>query len=138
MSFQVPDSHRDLLEKPLCVTLATVSPQGKPYTAVVWRKFDGQHIWVVTDINTRKYKNLLENKAVSVVTLDPSNPYRYIEVRGTVEAIQSEGTINLLDELTLAYMGKPHYFGDIEPAENAEKYRGTILKIKPETSVQFG
>ncbi|MBL8163961.1 MAG: TIGR03618 family F420-dependent PPOX class oxidoreductase [Anaerolineae bacterium] len=138
MTFQVPDSHRDLLEKPLCVTLATVSPQGKPYTAVVWRKFDGQHFWIVTDTHTRKYKNLLANKAVSLVTLDPNNPYRYIEVRGTVEAIASERALELLDELTLAYMGKPHYFGDIEPAEEAAKYQGVILKIKPETSVQFG
>lgn len=138
MAIIVPESHRDLMEKPVVVIVTTVSPDGKPYAAAIWRGYDGEHILMVTGEETRKYKNLLANPNVSVLALDPQNPYRYLEVRGVVESMKPEGAIEYLDQLTMDYMGKSRYFGEVEPVEEGEKYRAVLLRIKPTQIVKFG
>ena len=43
-SLAIPETHRDLLEKPIVVTLGTVAPDGQPFAAVVWRRWDGEFV----------------------------------------------------------------------------------------------
>lgn len=43
---------------------------------------------------------------VSFVAYDPDDPYRYIEVRGTVSMTEDGGDV-LIDELCRAYLGRP-------------------------------
>ena len=47
MPIPIPDSHRDLLEKPIVVTRVTITPQNKPHAVAVWQQFDGArfNIW---------------------------------------------------------------------------------------------
>ena len=116
MPFVIPDSHKDLLEQAVVVILGTVSAYGKPSSAAVWRRWDGEHILITSDPNTRKHRNIQANPNVTVMTLDPKNPYRYIEVAGVVEEITHEGALEELNRHTVMYMGKPNYFGDVEPA----------------------
>ena len=137
MTVIIPESHKDLLEKPVAVTLCTVSSDCKPYASVVWRDFDGQHIRIVTSKDTRKFKNVQANPYVTVLALDPQNPYRYLEIAGVVEFVKDEGVMPVLDKLTMDCMGKAHYFGDVEPAEGANKYRGVVLMIKPTRVVRL-
>ena len=137
MPVPIPDSHRDLLEKPIVVTLVTISPQNKPHAVAVWQQFDGQYIRISIDYGTVKHKNVLANPQVAVMALDPENPYRYISVNGTAEAVE-EGALQLLDELARSYMNYPAYFGYSEPVEGKENYRGVILKITPERIIKVG
>lgn len=138
MSVQVPEAFHDLLQDPVVVILTTVSPTGKPYSAAVWRRWDGEHIRLVTDKDTRKYKNMAANPQVTVMTLDPRNPYRYLELGGEVVGFEAEGSLDELDGLTMAYMGKAHYYGDVEPAADVAQYDGVTVKIKPTRVVTFG
>lgn len=137
MAVIIPDSHKDLLEKPIVVSLTTVSAEGKPHATIVWRKFDGEHILVSCDYGVRKHRNIQANPHVSVLALDPDSPYRYLEIGGRAE-IHEEGALELLDELTRFYMGRPQYFGEVEPLENQEKYRGVLLKISIDRIVKVG
>lgn len=138
MSVLIPDSHKDLLEQAVVVILGTVSVDGKPSSAAVWRRWDGEHILITSDPNTRKHRNIKANPNVTVMTLDPKNPYRYIEVAGVVEEITHEGALEELNRHTVMYMGKPNYFGDVEPAEKLADYKGIIFKIKPTRVTTFG
>lgn len=133
----IPDSHRDLLEKPIVVTLITITPENKPHAVAVWQKFDGEHILISIDYGTRKHKNILANPNVAVSVLDPTNPYRYLTVNGTAEAVE-EGALEILDELTRSYLGKPEYFGHVEPLTSKETYRGCVLKITPQHIIKAG
>jgi PPOX class probable F420-dependent enzyme len=137
MPVPIPDSHRDLLEKPIVVTLVTISPQNKPHVTAVWQQFDGQHIRMSIDYGSIKHKNVLNNPQVAVMALDPENPYRYISVNGTAEVVE-EGALQLLDELARSYMNYPAYFGYSEPIEHKENYRGVVLKITPERIIKVG
>src|SRR5512134_1841097 len=133
MTFTVPDGFQDLLDNPVVVTLATVSAEGVPHTAAVWRRYDGQNILIETGRNSRKHRNILANPRVSLLALDPHNPYRYLEISGMVEFIDNDSAVALaeLDRLALIYRGQPRYFGGVVPIERGEGYDGILLKIKP-------
>jgi PPOX class probable F420-dependent enzyme len=137
MPVPIPDSHRDLLEKPVVVTLVTITPQNKPHAVAVWQQFDGQYIRISIDYGTIKHKNVLHNPQVAVMALDPANPYRYITVNGTAE-VEDEGALEILDALSRTYLGHPQYFGYSEPLERKETYRGVVLKITPERIIKVG
>jgi PPOX class probable F420-dependent enzyme len=134
----IPESHKDLLEKPIVAVFTTVTPDGKPNAVGIWRMYDGEHILISTDYDSRKRKNVQANPNVSFLMLDPANPYRTLEVRGVVVEITEVGALELLNKLSDFYVGKPEYFGQVEPVENRTKYRGVLIKVKPEKCVTFG
>ena len=55
----------------------------------------------------------------------PKNPLRNIEVRGLVVAMTETGAVEHNDQLTLLYLGKPHFFGDAVPADSYHAYGQT-------------
>ena len=138
MAGVIPDSHKDLLERPIVVILSTVSADGKPYAVAVWRRWDGETLRITSDPNNRKHKNIVANPNVSILALDPENPYRFLEIGGVVESIQTEGALDELNLQTQLYMGKPKYYGSVEPAENEASFKGLMFKIKPTRVVKFG
>jgi PPOX class probable F420-dependent enzyme len=129
MSAVIPDSHKDLLGAPVFVTCATVMPDGQPQAAVVWCSYDGERIWINSADGRQKNRNMARNPHVTVLAVDPQNPYRYLEVRGLVDEITAEGALEHINQLSLAYRGYEDYY------QNAPHLRGvetrTIYKIRP-------
>lgn len=80
-----------LKKNDLCV-LSTASKVGKPQSAVMAYSFKDDSLFIFTETSTRKYKNILENKLVSVVVGglkdDPT-----VQIDGTISELdQSEGS----------------------------------------------
>lgn len=105
----IPDNFRDLLDKPILVSLATTLPDGQVTVTPVWRDFDGAHIRINTDASRIKFKNMLDRPSVTVLAVDPENPYRYLEVRGKVTHTSEEGASEHIDSLSAAYTGQHPY-----------------------------
>ena len=121
----IPDKYRDLFQKPVFAHLATVMPDGRPQVTPVWVFFDGHHIHVNTAIGRQKDRNMLREPRVAMSILDPSNPYRYLEVRGRVAERTEEGADASIDALSQRYIGKPYPFR--QPGE-----KRVLFKIEPE------
>ena len=130
MSSQIPDKFKDLLENPVHLTIATVMPDGQPQLSVVWCSYDGEHVLVNTARGRQKDKNLTARPFATVLAIDPENPYRYLEVRGTVEMTE-EGALEHINQLAKQYTGADSYYGGVSPAELAEKETRVICKITP-------
>ncbi len=83
---RIPVSHRPLLDAPVGV-LATIGPDGLPQVTAVWFLFDETAGAVRFSLNTarQKVKNLRARPEAAFLVLDPTNPYRTIELRGRVE-----------------------------------------------------
>jgi PPOX class probable F420-dependent enzyme len=90
MTIEVPQSHADLLERPLFAHLATIRPDGSPQSSVMWFAWDGQRIRFSHTNNRQKYRNLLADGRVSFHVQDPENAYRTLEVRGRVESMERD------------------------------------------------
>jgi len=136
MSASIPDSFRDLFDKEVYVTVATVQPDGQPQCTVVWCSYDGEHILVNTARGRQKEKNMSERPMATVLAVDPENPYRWIEVRGTVE-ITEEGGLDHINALAKAYRGVDKYYGGVAPAEMEGKEVRVLCKITPTKVVAF-
>ena len=106
---QIPEQYRDLLEEPVTASLATVLPNGQPQVTPVWCDMEGGLIRVNTAKGRQKYKAMLERPQVTVMAVDPGNPYRYLEVRGRVARIEEEGADAHIDLLAKQYMGVDRY-----------------------------
>jgi PPOX class probable F420-dependent enzyme len=87
---EIPDELRDLLERPLIASLATVRSDGAPQVNPMWFAWDGEHLKFTHTTYRKKFRNLEHNPAVSVSIFDPDQPYRYVELRGTVERIDPD------------------------------------------------
>ena len=92
MTTEPPESHRDLLERPLFAHLATLRPDGSPQSSVMWFAWDGNRVLFSHTSTRQKYRNLLREGRVSFHIQDPEPPYRTLEVRGHVESMDPDPT----------------------------------------------
>ena len=79
---EIPESHLDLLTKPIIGVLTTMLPDGQPQSSLVWCDYDGECACVNTTLQRQKGMNILGNPKVSLLVVDPENTGRYLEIRG--------------------------------------------------------
>jgi PPOX class probable F420-dependent enzyme len=132
MAENIPDKYRDLFNKKAFANLATVMPDGTPQVTPVWVDYDGTHVLVNSARGRRKVKNMDRNPSVALSIMDPDNPYRYLEIRGTVEEITEEGADEHIDKMAKKYMGQEKYPGR-QPGEVRVLY-----KIRPQSFSHMG
>ena len=89
-SSTVPESHADLLERPLFCHLATVRPDGAPQSSVMWFTWDGDRMRITHTKTRQKFRNLQHEPRVAFSIADPDNPYRALEVRAVVESVEDD------------------------------------------------
>jgi PPOX class probable F420-dependent enzyme len=129
MGSEIPESHRDLLERPVLAALATLMPDGQMQVTPVWCTYDGTYVIVNATADRQKHKNMVERPHVTLMLLDPENAFRYMEIRGIVEVITAEGGGESMNEMSLKYTGQPKRYG-IEAPSREESER-ILYKIKP-------
>ncbi len=86
----IPTSHRDLLEAPVGI-LATQGADGYPQVTALWFLLDDDGL-VKLSLNTarQKVKNLREHPECTFFVVDPTNPYRTLEIRARAEVRPDE------------------------------------------------
>ena len=105
----IPETYRDLLDRPIVVSLATLLPDGTPQVQPVWCSFDGTHILVNTAKGRQKYRNMTRRSVVTLLAIDPEDDTRWLEVRGTVVGETEEGADAHIDALAQLYLGVDTY-----------------------------
>jgi PPOX class probable F420-dependent enzyme len=131
MVAQVPDSHQDLLDRRVFVTVTTLLPDGSPHSTIVWVDYEGDLIRINTTNDRQKYRDLQRDPRVSITWLDPDNPYRWMVIRGTVTEMTEEGAVDHIHALAQKYEGR-RYYGDFSPAERANQETRVLVRIRPE------
>ena len=103
----------DLLQKPSPCFLSTIMPDGSPQVTETWVGTDGEHVIINTVVGFVKVRNVERDPRVALAIQDPENPFRYIQVRGKVIAMTTEGGAEGIDALSQKYTGKayPWYGG---------------------------
>lgn len=129
MAVTIPDRIKDLLERPIVVTLATTMADNTPQATPVWFNWDGERIWINTARGRAKDDNMTERPNVSILSVDPNNPYRYLEVRGVVDEITEDGAVDHINLLSARYRNQPDYYGS--DLERKTRETRVIYKIRP-------
>ncbi|HEX5368861.1 MAG TPA: PPOX class F420-dependent oxidoreductase [Dehalococcoidia bacterium] len=123
------DPTRALLDGKNFAVVATLLPDGRPQTSVIWFKRDGDTVLFTTTDRRQKARNLQRDPRVSLTVFDPNDPYRTVEIRGTVE-IMPDPERHLSRELTNRYLGT-------EPPPDHEGESRRIVRVRPEKVVVF-
>jgi PPOX class probable F420-dependent enzyme len=132
MSNVIPEKYTDLFDKKVFAGLATVMPDGSPQVTPVWIDYDGENVVFNTAVGRQKDKNLQTQPHVSVMLVDPDNPYRYLEVRGTVAERTTAGADEHINKMAKKYLGQ-----DVYPFRRPGEQR-VMFKIKPERVSSMG
>ena len=128
MSVPIPESHRDLLRRPIHGVLTTMMPDGQPQSSLVWCDEDGECARVNTTRERQKGKNMLADPKVCLLIVDPEDTSRYMQIRGDVELVEA-GALDHLDQLTRQYTDHPRYYGYIYPVEQLQRETRIICRI---------
>ena len=104
------DQYLDLLnDKKAFAHLATLMPDGSPQVTPVWFDYAGGAIRVNSAKGRVKDRNMKEGARVALSILDPDNPYRYLQVRGSVRRVTEDGAAAHIDALAKKYIGQDKY-----------------------------
>lgn len=108
---QVPEKYLDLLtvEKKAFAALALTLADGAPQVTLVWFGWDGTHLILNTARGRVKDKVLHRRAKVALLIVDPGDPYRYLQFRGTVVEETEEGAYEVICDLRLKYRGDRNY-----------------------------
>ncbi|MGW0806169.1 PPOX class F420-dependent oxidoreductase [Nonomuraea sp. NPDC002799] len=88
MSITFDDATRKLLDDRNFATVATLNADGGPQTSMVWILREGDTVLFSSTRERHKVRNLARDPRVSLTVFDNANPYRTVEVRGTVELVE--------------------------------------------------
>jgi PPOX class probable F420-dependent enzyme len=107
----IPPNFTDLLsrEKRAFADLALVLSDGTPQVTPVWFDWDGEQIIINTARGRVKDKVLHRKPVVALMIADPSNPYRYIQIKGHVVAESEVGAFEWICDLQEKYHGDRNY-----------------------------
>lgn len=137
MSVSIPESHRDLLERPIYAVVTTVMPDGQPQSTVVWVDAEGDRVRFSVGQSRQKIKNLQANPRVTFMLIDPDNAFRWLEIRGQVVEMNFERGHELIEALSRKYMGQP-YYGGYNTWLTAEQDPRLFIAVQPTKITAFG
>ena len=99
----IPESHRALLDQANIGHLATLRPDGTIQLNDMWYEFDGKNLRFTHTNKRGKFRNLLQNPAMTLSVTDPEDRYRYIELRGRLVETIADPTGSYYTELNTRY-----------------------------------
>jgi PPOX class probable F420-dependent enzyme len=105
--------------------VGTIMPDGTPQVSPMWVEYDGTHVVLNSEVKRVKIENLKRDPRITVTIADMQNPYEYVEIRGRVTEMTTEGAAADIDRLAQKYLGQDTY------PYNQPGDQRIIIKVEP-------
>ncbi len=128
----IPTEYADILDKKVFWHIATTGPDGAVQSSPVWAAWDGSQIRFSLTRGRQKFRNLQANPAIALSGTDPDNPYRYLEIRGSVAEVEDDASLAFINSMAKKYMGLDEY-----PFHQPGDQR-VVMVIEPTHTTQMG
>ncbi|MFK4145201.1 PPOX class F420-dependent oxidoreductase [Streptomyces sp. NPDC004065] len=126
MSAPLGDDVVALLRRPSICFLATTMPDGSPQLTQTWVDTDGEHVLINSVESSQKTRNIARDPRVAVAVADPAQPASYVQIRGRVTRVSTEGAVDHIEALSRKYLGGPYpWFGGRDQVR-------VVYRIRPE------
>lgn len=103
---ELPPQVADLLGERNYVHLATIEPDGSVSSRPVWVDVEEDRVIFLTQIGSRKARNIERDPRVAMSVHHREDPYRAAELRGrVVERIDGDAALVLADRIARKYTG---------------------------------
>ncbi len=136
----LPPVHLKLLGEPVTAALATLNPGGTIQLTPVWCNHGGTFINLNSVRGRLKDRNLRANPNLTLILVNPNNPYHWITILGRVVKVieeddREEGwqATQTIDDLAETYLGKRPY-----PLRDPRGEVRVLYKVEPRRIVTFG
>jgi PPOX class probable F420-dependent enzyme len=121
MTDKLSEKARQLIERPVLATLATVAADGGPQVTPLWIEADGDDLLVNTARGRAKARNIERDARVGVSVIDPEDAYNVVVLRGRVTEVTTDGADAHIDRLAKKYLGL-----DVYPLHRKDQTRITV------------
>ena len=101
-------AERAFLEQPFVGVVTTIAPDGSPQSTVVWVDVDDDGVSFNTAYGRVKPRNLARDPRLSLVVVDPGDPYRWLKLNGTGTLVDESADAQI-DRLSKKYTGREVY-----------------------------
>ena len=99
---------RQFLENPFVGVVTDLRPDGSPHSTVVWVDVDDEGVSFNTAWPRAKPRYLEADPRVSLLVLDPNDPYRWVSISGSATLV-ADGANEQIDRLAKKYTGADAY-----------------------------
>jgi PPOX class probable F420-dependent enzyme len=123
----IPEHSQDILQSTVLAHVATIGPKGEPRVSPLLFDWDGTHILFGMNKASQKYRNLLREPRIALSLVDPTNPYRSLEIRGKVARIDEDLDARFANSLIRKYLNRDRNTDEIQPGEER-----VIIVVEPE------
>jgi PPOX class probable F420-dependent enzyme len=128
------------LTDPVTASLTTVNDKGEMQVTPVWVGNDGTYIELNSVRGRKKDRNLRRNGRVTLLFLNPQNPYHWMSLDGKVVDIideddkaRGELATKSIDSLALRYVNQTPY-----PFRDPQGEVRVLYKVEPTQILTFG
>jgi PPOX class probable F420-dependent enzyme len=128
---ELSSAEREFLESPFVGVVTTLQPDGTPQSTVVWVDVDEEGVSINTAHGRVKPRNLANDPRLSLVVVDPGDPYRWVKVTGRGTLVD-EGADEQIDRLSKKYTGREVY-ASRQPGE-----KRVTVRIEPDRILSRG
>ena len=132
--------YKQLLMEPVTAALATVNNKGEMQVTPVWVGNDGTYLELNSVRGRKKDRNLRSNGKVTLLLMNPKNPYHWMSINGKVVDIIDEDdkargqlATKSIDSLALRYVNQAPY-----PFRDPRGEVRVLYKVEPTQILTFG
>jgi PPOX class probable F420-dependent enzyme len=129
---KLTDKAKNLIDAKSFAHVATLNKDGSLQVSPVWVERDGDTVIINSEQKRKKVRNLKRDGRVALSIQNPDNDYQYVEIRGKVKEITTEGGFEGIDRLSAKYTGQEKYPG------NAPGDVRVVIKIEAEHIAGMG
>ena len=115
---------RKLAALPILVVIATRRDGGAVQLNPVWFELKDGFFWLNSNTRRTWPKNLQRDRELTMLLVDPKEPYRYAQIRGRLISLIPDPQHEFIDRLSRRYTGEK--FRELEPGEDR-----VTFKIQP-------
>lgn len=106
---KLKEKERDFLANPYVGIVTEHRPDGSLHTTPVWVDADGHaEVSFNTARGRLKERDLARDPRISLLVVDPNDPYRWLSVSGKARFIE-DGADEQIDHLAQKYLGEERY-----------------------------
>lgn len=105
---QIEGPAQKLLEQKNHAVVSTLDEDGSIHSTVVWVNVEDGAVAVNSAVGRKWPTNLERDPRINVTVYDESNPYEYVEIRGTARGT-TEGADAHIDRLAKKYLDADEY-----------------------------
>jgi Pyridoxamine 5'-phosphate oxidase len=114
--------YKDLLDRPITVTLGLIGPDGTVGLTPMWFDYEGDQVLVNTASHRKKCAWIHKSPRFTILIVNPGNAYHWVQLKCSVDHEErewepgGERVTCQLDRIWTKYTGNPPPYGLRDPA----------------------